>query len=104
MTVGVHDEPGRHRYEVTEDGVVVGFLDYRIADGVIDLVHTEVAPDHGGRGLAARLVRYALDDARRRALDVVPHCPFVRRFIDDHPEEYLDLVPSDRRAEFGWER
>ncbi len=102
MTVDVRDEPGRHRYVITEDGSEVGFVTYRIADGVLDLVHTEVDPDHGGRGLAARLIASTLDDARRRGLGVLPHCPYVRRFIDDHPDRYLDLVPTARRAEFGW--
>ncbi len=100
MTIDVHDDPKRRRYELTEDGTVVGFLAYRIADGVIDLFHTEVDPDHGGRGLAARVVAYALDDARRRDLGVLPHCPYVRSYIDDHPDRYLDLVPVDRRTEF----
>ena len=103
MTIDVHDEPGRHRYEITEDGAVVGFVTYRISDGVIDLIHAEVDPAHGGRGLAARLVAATLDDARRRGLGVLPHCPYVRRYIDAHAEEYLDLVPAHRRTDFGWD-
>jgi len=102
MTTDVRDDPTRHRYELTEDGTVVGFVSYRIDGGVIDLVHTEVDPEHGGRGLAGLLVAAALDDARRRGLSVLPHCPYVRRYIDEHAAEYLDLVPDDRRAEFGW--
>jgi hypothetical protein len=42
-----------------------------------------------------------LDDARARGLDVLPHCPYVAAFVDGHREEYLDLVPRDRRAQFG---
>jgi predicted GNAT family acetyltransferase len=102
MTIEVHDEPHRHRYVITEDGNVVGFVTYRIGDGVIDLIHAEVDPDHGGRGLAGTLVASTLDDARRRGLAVLPHCPYVHHYIDSHPDRYLDLVPADRRAEFGW--
>ena len=103
MTIDVHDNPSRRRYELAEDGVVVGFVSYRIYDGVIDLVHTEVDPDHGGRGLAGQLVAATLDDARRRGLGVLPHCPYVRSYIDTHADRYLDLVPAGRRAEFGWD-
>ncbi len=103
MTIEVHDDPAGRRYEITEDGSVVGFLTYRIDDGVIHLIHTEVDPDHGGRGLAGRLVSETLDDARRRSLGVLPHCPYVRNYIDTHAEQYLDLVPVLRRAEFGWD-
>jgi predicted GNAT family acetyltransferase len=103
MTTGVCDDPARHRYEITEDGTVVGFVTYRIDGGVIDLVHAEIDPDHGGRGLAGQLVAATLDDARRRGLSVLPHCPYVRTYIDEHAAAYLDLVPAGRRADFGWE-
>jgi hypothetical protein len=32
-------------------------------------------------------------------LDVLPFCPFVRSYIERHPDQ-LDLVPEDRRDEF----
>ena len=102
MTTDVQDDPARRRYELTEDGAVVGFATYRMDGDLIDLIHTEVDPDRQGAGLAARLVEATLDDARRRHLGVLPHCPYIRHFIDSHADTYLDLVPVDRRAEFGW--
>jgi uncharacterized protein len=30
---------------------------------------------------------------------VLPYCPFVKRFIQKHPE-FLDLVPPSQRAAF----
>ena len=65
----------------------------------ISLIHTEVDPAFEGRGLAGRLARYSLDDARKRQLAVLPFCPYVQSWIKRHPE-YADLVPQDRRAEF----
>jgi predicted GNAT family acetyltransferase len=103
MTTDVRDDPIRNRYELTEDGAVVGSVTYRIDGGVIDLVHAEVDSDHGGRGLAGLLVASTLDDARHRGLSVLPHCPYVRKYIDEHIDDFLDLVPAGRRAEFGWE-
>jgi len=101
MTTAVTDNRERQRYEIAEDGEQVGFVTYRLGHGLIDFVHTEVDPDHGGRGLAGILVRAALDDARARGLAVLPHCPYVAAFIGGHREEYLDLVPEERRNEFG---
>ena len=46
------------------------------------------------------LIRAALDAARERGMGVLPHCPFVRSFIERHPE-YLELVPPLRRRQFG---
>ena len=97
----VTDHPERARYELEVDGGRVGLVTYRMRHGVVELLHTEVDPDHQGEGLAAVLVRAALDDARARGLQVLPFCPYVARYVDGHRDEYLDLVPEARRAEFG---
>jgi uncharacterized protein len=91
--VTVVDRPDRRRYEIEVDGARAGLLSYRLDEtaGVITHRHTEIDPAYGGRGLGSRLVRYALDDARRRRLAVTPVCPFVADFIQRHPE-YSDLV------------
>ena len=101
MTTSVTDDQEHGRYLLSEDGEEVGLLTYRLGAGLMDLVHTEVDPGHGGRGLAGILVRTVLDDARARGLGVLPHCPYVAEYIGDHRDEYLDLVPEDRRSEFG---
>jgi len=101
MTIAVTDDREHSRYLLREDGEEVGLLTYELRAGLLDLLHTEVDPDHGGRGLAGLLVRTVLDDARARGLGVLPHCPYVTRFIADHRDEYLDLVPEDERSRFG---
>jgi len=101
MTTTVTDDRDAGRYVITEDGEQVGFVVYRLGPGRIEFVHTEIDPDHGGLGLAGTLVRAALDDARVRGLEVLPRCPYVASFIAGHREEYLDLVPEDRRDQFG---
>lgn len=101
MTTAVTDDRERKRYVITEDGEQVGFVTYRLQAGLIDLIHTEIDPDHAGRGLAGVLVRTVLDDARDRGLAVLPHCPYVAQFIGGHRDDYLDLVPADRRRQFG---
>ena len=80
----------RHRFETTVDGHT-GALTYREAAGHVTLIHTEVAPELRGRGIAEALARTALDDARHRRLLVRPLCPFVQAFLTRHPE-YADLV------------
>ena len=95
----VADNPAASRYELLVDGELAGFINYHIRDETISLIHTEVNPGFEGGGLAGRLARYALDDARKRQLAVLPFCPYVRSWIKRHPE-YADLVPQDRRAEF----
>ena len=81
----------RRRYEIHVDGELAGFLDYRDHDGAIEMYHTATEPQYGGRGLASRLVEFALTDARAAGLKVLPTCPFVSGFIDKH-EDFSDLL------------
>jgi predicted GNAT family acetyltransferase len=98
--IEVSDAPDRERYELSVDGEVVGFTVYRTRPGLIAFVHTEVDERLQGRGLADRLIRFALEDARARGLAVLPFCPFVNAFIDRH-REFEALVPDAYRKQFG---
>jgi predicted GNAT family acetyltransferase len=88
----VADHPERHRYEVRDDdGDVVGFSAYKRAGDAVVFTHTEVDDSLEGQGVGSKLVRGALDDVRAAGLSVRPLCPFVKAYIDEHPE-YADLV------------
>ncbi len=98
--VQVRDDPATHRYLLEVDGEPVGLLAYRIHGNRIALTHAEIDPAMERRGLGSQLAAFALDDARRRGLDVLPHCPFVKYYVEEHPE-YLELVPEGERGRLG---
>jgi predicted GNAT family acetyltransferase len=54
-------------------------------------MHTEVPRALEGRGYAAALATAALDQARREGIRIIPSCPYVKAFLQRHPE-YADLV------------
>jgi uncharacterized protein len=95
----VADNPAASRYELHVDGELAGFVNYHLRGPVISLIHTEIDPRFQGAGLAAKLARFSLDDARKRQLEVLPFCPYIQSWLKKHPD-YADLVPADRRAEF----
>jgi uncharacterized protein len=69
-----------------------GELQYRrTPPRTLELVHTEVAPGLRGRGVGEALAEAAVAYARREDLSIVATCPFVRRWLDKHPE-HRDLV------------
>jgi len=87
----VHHNARRSRYEISLDGRLVGFADYRAHGDTVVFPHTEIEPSMRNRGLGAELVRGALDDVRARGGTVVAQCWYVAEFIDQHPE-YADLL------------
>ena len=99
--IEVVDNADESRYEVRVDGELAGFAQYRLRPAALAFVHTEIDDRFEGQGLGGKLVSHALDDARSRGLAVLPICPFVRSYIERHPE-YLDLVPEEKRGAFGF--
>ncbi len=94
------EDKEQSRYEARVDGEVVGVADYVGQEGLRSFTHTETFAGHKGQGVAGRIVARALADARADGVEVLPFCSFVADFIGGH-REYLDLVPADRRGEFG---
>ncbi len=90
-SIEIRDNADRGRYELTVDGELAGISDYRDRGGRRIFVHTEVDPAFSGRGLGNRLAAGVLDDAAARSLRVVPRCPFIRAYIERHPE-YRRLI------------
>lgn len=92
MTITVTDVPEQNRYEATdEDGKRYGHVEYVRTEGKITFTHTEVDPEAEGQGIGSTLARAVLDQARADGVGVVPQCPFIKGWIDRHPD-YSDLV------------
>jgi predicted GNAT family acetyltransferase len=84
--VSVVDVPERSRFEAHLDGRLAGFADYVLDAGRIVFTHTEVDDAFAGRGVGGALVAEALREVRSRGLEVVARCPFVAKWIREHPE------------------
>jgi predicted GNAT family acetyltransferase len=97
----VRDNRERRRYEILSEGRVVGSLTYRLRGEVVSFQHTEVDNAYSGNGFASSLVRRALDETRQAGRLVLPYCPYVRGWIEKHPD-YVDLVPADKRPAVGF--
>jgi predicted GNAT family acetyltransferase len=84
----------QRQYEAWSGDDLAGRVEFRLADGVIVFTHTLVGERYQGRGIATRLIAYALDDVRSRGdRSVVPRCPMVKAWIDRH-DDYRDLVTA----------
>jgi predicted GNAT family acetyltransferase len=83
----------RRRYELFVGSDLASVAEYREADDTLLFDHTETLGRFRGRGLAARLVGFALDDVREQGRSVTPTCWFVADYIHDHPD-YRDLLAA----------
>lgn len=82
-----------HRYEARDGETVAGMAVYRLPDDEhVDFVHTEVPEAYSGQGLAAKLVEFALADVKAKGKRIVPHCPYVAKWLKKHGEEYADIT------------
>ena len=86
----VVNNPAQQRYELTVDGHLAATY-YKMSQGIITFVHTEVPPELGGKGIGSKLIRGALDQVRAGGLKVIAECPFVKGFIEKNAP-YQDLL------------
>ena len=90
--ITVRDHLDASRFEAVDDtGGVAGFAAYRRYEDRVVFTHAEVDDVFEGQGVGSMLVQESLDAVRREGLRVVPECPFVKTYIEEHPE-YADLV------------
>lgn len=68
----------------------LGFAAHQKADRLIVFTHTQVEPHLQGQGIGSRLERGALDDVRLQRFPMLALCPFVRHWMERHPD-YADL-------------
>ncbi|RZT86808.1 hypothetical protein EV383_3707 [Pseudonocardia sediminis] len=99
-TIALRHAPDRSLYAVDVDGEEVGFAAYVDSDGRRIFFHTVVDERFGGRGLAGKVVAYALADTREAGLRIVAMCPYVAKYVTTHHEvdDLLDPVTTAARA------
>jgi predicted GNAT family acetyltransferase len=79
------------RFESQAGDGPLAFLAYTFESDRVTFDHTFVPDELRGRGMAASLVRAALDEARQRGWKILPRCSYVAGFIERNPE-FADLV------------
>lgn len=90
MEHSVKHNKQHNRFEITEKGSTA-VLTYKLSNNIIDMQHTIVPEEMEGKGVGSALVKQALNYARHEEMKVKPTCPFIKAYIDRHPE-YKDLV------------
>ena len=66
-------------------------VEYTLKDDVIDLYRTFAPPELRGKGVAGKIVKFALEYTKENNLKVIPTCPYVKGYIDRN-ENYKELL------------
>jgi predicted GNAT family acetyltransferase len=90
MESDVIDNAALRRFELPiGDHVAVAY--YRLNDGKVVLLHTEVPRELSGRGWGSKLAHGVFESIRRSGRRVVAKCPFMASYARRHPQ-YAALV------------
>lgn len=95
----IADRGDASRFEAHVAGELAGFVEYRWIGDRRVLLHTEVLPAFEGRGVGSSMARHILDAAAASGTRVTVKCPFIRTYVERHPE--YARVTTPRRAADG---
>ena len=91
--------PASGRLELDIDGTTA-FIEYKLSQQTLYLIHTEVPPAFEGKGVGRAIVEKALQYAKENNYKVAPRCAFVQSYLKRH-EEWNDIVAPDAERSVG---
>ena len=86
----INHDSVKQRFTTEVDGYT-GELDYELSGTVMNITHTRVPSAIGGRGVAAELMRAALQTAAERRWTVNPVCSYAVAYLKRHPDQRSHL-------------
>ena len=90
MEEKVIHEKENERFVIYVEGNEV-YVEYTMAGNELNLYHTFTDPALRGKGLAAQVVRTALEFTKENNMKVIPTCSYVQAFLAKN-ENYKELV------------
>jgi len=87
-----HDKE-RRTFQTLVDGITA-YVSYRLVDDGLDIRHTIVPDEIGGRGIASALVKAAYDYALKNGYKPVATCSYAVVWLQRHPE-YNGKIGND---------
>jgi len=83
--IEVTNNEAKKRFEVSL-GDDLAMIEYQRAGSNIIFTHTEVPVAFEGQGIAKKMAFAAMEFAKDNGLKVQALCPFVAKYVREHPE------------------
>jgi glutathione S-transferase len=87
----VRENTEQRRFERPINDSIMAAAYYKLADGNVELIHTETPVEFSGLGIGTELARGTFDLLRESGRKAILKCPFMVHFYNTHPE-YVDIV------------
>jgi len=84
-------ENGKGEVQLWLGDTKAGFMDITLTGGRLNVYHTEVGNEFGGKGYGRLLLAKLVEYARENGLKIFPFCPYVRAQFTKNPETYADV-------------
>lgn len=91
----IRDNIDLHRYELPI-GDQVAVVTYNLSEPNLMITETLVPEALEGQGIASRLAKHVIADAKARGLLILPVCPFFSAYFQKHPEHAEVVHPRYR--------
>ncbi|MGV9008654.1 GNAT family N-acetyltransferase [Brevundimonas sp.] len=92
----IRDNAEAKRYELPL-GDQVAVVTYNLSEPNLMITETLVPHALEGQGIASRLARHVIADARARGLLILPVCPFFSAYFQKHPDDADVVHPTYRQ-------
>ncbi|MDX8495763.1 GNAT family N-acetyltransferase [Mesorhizobium sp. VK22B] len=86
MEGDVRDNVAMSRFEMSFSGDALAVAYYKVEDGRVVLLHTEVPQELSGLGYGSRLAHGVFEALRRDGKRVITKFPFMSSYATRHPE------------------
>ncbi|MCD6041433.1 MAG: N-acetyltransferase [Burkholderiales bacterium] len=89
-----HERSGhRGAFVWEQDGKRLAEMTYTVAGSRVIIDHTRVDDSLRGKGIGGKLVRAAVDWARKENVRLLPLCPYAKSVFDKTPD-YSDVLAT----------
>lgn len=86
MDLNIQHDINRQRFFAVKNSKECDLKYRKINDNTLDYYSTYVPDELRNQGIAGKITAYALQYAKDNNYRVIPSCPYVKNYIDAHPE------------------